>query len=321
LQLANRLCSGLDRYACAQASEQVSPLFIAGLPRSGTTLAYELIVQAFEVSYFPPVFNYTYDLPNITTRLTSRFTKKPSPKYTSRYGRIPGFFSPAENYNFWKSWFPEHPVLGHHVPGQSLDKQAIDQANRIVKSITHISGHPYVFKNVYFSLSLPALLKAFPMARILVVQRDMDAVAASLYRKRYQLQHKREWWSIKPPFYSRMIDRDLLEQVAFQCVRSNQLMQQAVTEIGSKNCLVASYPEICNSPQLFISKVDNWLGPAFRQRPTCGLPDAFDIHPSIGFPAGSGGRFLKYVENMQADRADYLRKVGKQAETDPRGEA
>lgn len=275
---------------------------------------YELIVQAFEVSYLSHMFDYTYGLPNITTRLTNRFTRNPSPKYESRYGRIPGFFSPAENFNFWMKWFPESPVLGHHVPGDFLGEDTIDDVNRVLGSLTHISHRPYVFKNVYFSLSISSLLKTFSHARVIIVQRDLEAVAASVYKKRSELSGQRSWWSIKPPFINSVINLDLLEQVAFQCVRSEQLIEQALAGDNAERCFIISYAEVCNSPRNFISRLADWIGPTIRERTNSKLPESFKPRSSVEFPAELVQRFNAFVETLQADENNYFTSIAQQVQ-------
>lgn len=309
LNLANRICYRLDRYAGADADEQISPLFVVGLPRSGTTLAYEIIVQAFEVNYLSHLFEFMYGLPNLTTRITRNFTASPLPQYKSTYGHIPGFFSPAENFKFWMRWFPENPVLGHYVPSQLLDNRTARDANRVVGSMTRISGRPYVFKNVYFSLSISSLLKVFPTARILIVHRDLESAAASLYKRRCELQGSRNWWSIRPPFSNTVQGRDLLEQVAFQCVRSEQIMQQAVSADSAKRCMIIPYSDICTSPPTVIEELAGWLGTAFRKRSNCRLPESFRHSPSIGFPNDTTERFRSITASMRNDKGEYLERV------------
>jgi len=314
LQTANRLCSGLDRYAGKEEDEHIAPLFVVGLPRSGTTLVYELIVQAFDVSYFTKLFEYTYGLPNLTTRLTRRFTEHPSPEYESSYGRIPGLFSPAENSRFWLNWFPENPLLGHYVPSESLSKDTINEVNQVIKSITQISNKPYVFKNVYFSLSINSLLKTFSHARIVVVRRDLEAVAASLYNRRSELHGKRSWWSVKPPFFDTVINLDLLEQVAFQCIRTEQLIEHALAGTNADRCFTISYAEVCNSPRDFISRLANWIGPTFRERADSKLPEYFKQRSSAGFPAKLAQRLNALTKALQADENDYFSSIAQQVQ-------
>jgi hypothetical protein len=316
LQFANRLCSRADAYAGADVEEEeVAPLFVVGLPRSGTTLVYELIAQAFEVSYFSHMFDYTYGLPNVTTRLTSRLTRNPEPKYESSYGRIPGFFSPAENHTFWMRWFPERSKLGHYVPGELMNDDLISSMNRAVGSITRISGRPYVFKDVYFTLSIPSLTKAFSRAKVVIVRRDLEAIAASLYKRRCELHKTLSWWSIKPPFSDDYIGKEMLEQVAFQCVRTEQLMDRALSEVGSECCFSVSYSEVCNSPQHFIASLGDWLGEGYRLRSVYDLPESFEQRGSVGFSSDQVQRFCELVRGMYADKEGYMERLDGQVKS------
>jgi hypothetical protein len=311
LHAVNSLCYGIDKYAGAEPDKRIKPLFVVGLPRSGTTLVYELIVQAFEVNYFSHVFDYTYGLPNITTRLTRRFTENPAPRYQSRYGRIPGFFSPAENFYFWMRWFPESPELGHHVPVELLNDHTIADANRAVGSITQISGRPYVFKNLYSSLSIGSLLKVFNNAHIVIVQRELGSVAASMYKRRRELHNKRTWWSIKPPFSNSIQSNNLIEQVAFQCIRSEQLIEQAISGANTGRCLTVSYKEVCESPHKFIARLADWIGPESIMRKDSKLPNKFEQRPSVGFPEKYMERFNVHAEALRASKYEYMESIAR----------
>lgn len=315
LQFANRLCSRVDGYAGADAEEEVAPLFVVGLPRSGTTLVYELIVQAFEVSYFSRIFDYTYGMPNVTTRLTSRLTRNYEPKYESNYGRIPGFFSPAENHTFWMRWFPEILKLGHYVPRELMNDDSISSMNKVVSSITRISGRPYVFKDVYFALSIPSLTKAFSRAKVVIVRRDLEAIAASLYKRRCELQKTRSWWSVKPPFSEDYIGKDMLEQVAFQCARTEQLMDRGLSEVGGKCYFSVSYSEVCNSPQRFIASLSDWLGEGYWLRSVYDLPESFEQRRSVRFSADQAQCYGELVRGMHADKEGYMERLDGQVKS------
>lgn len=308
LHLANRLGSGLDKYMGRTGPGSSESLFIVGLPRSGTTLVYELVVQAFKVAFFSKIYEYTFGLPNITTRLVSRSMKSPNAHYRSEYGRIPGLLSPAENHTFWMKWFPESPVLGHHVALSSLGTHEISDMDRLLNSIGSIAGRPFVFKDVYLSLSLEALLGSVKQAKAIVVTREQEAVAASIFKRRSELKH-RPWWSIRPPFSKEVEDRDLIDQVAFQCVRSEQLLQQQLSTVSPAQYRIVDYADICRSPHSFIGQMQEWLGSSFKLRETPEIPDRFDIRPSLGFPAGIREEYLRLSASLRADEDHYLGRV------------
>lgn len=309
LLAANELGAGLDRRLEKPNPAGSHSLFILGLPRSGTTLAYEVVVQAFHVAFFSKIYNYTFGMPNLTTRLFSGFTKNPHPRYESEYGSIPGLFTPAENHHFWSAWLPENPQLGHYVPAPSISAADSEEMNSSLGSIGAIAGRPFVFKDVYLTLSLEAVLQRVARSKVLVISRDQQSVAASVYRKRAALGDQPGWWSIRPPFSEQVQKNSLIEQVAFQCIRSEQLLRHQISTADPARCRVVRYADLCKSPHTFVREMKGWLGPAFELRQDPTIPEQFETRPSVGFPEGVDADFARCAESLGADREQYLELV------------
>lgn len=313
---ANRIASVLDRPFYRKSSRTTETLFIVGLPRSGTTLAYELVAQAFNVAYFSKVYNYTFGLPHLTTRLTARFGRRPLPKFESDYGSIPGLFAPAEHHHFWRTWFPEHPRLGHYVPAAAMPQSDITRLNRTLASLGEIVGLPFVFKDVYLTLAVDAILRNVRGSRVLVISRESDAVAASVYRKRSQFPDPGDWWSIRPPLADTLATSDLPEQVAFQCIRSRQLLDQQLAHADPDRYRVVDYRDVCTSPQAFIDNLRTWLGTGFEARDGFLVPERFENRPSVGFPEDIAGAYAEAESRFESDGDAYLARVQRLAAAD-----
>ncbi len=307
LKLANRAVAPLDRLAAARG-ETAAPVFVVGLPRSGTTLAYELLVQAFEAAYLTRVYSYSYGLPNLTTRIVSRFTRQPAARYASRYGRIPGRFAPAEGAVLWNRWLPELEELGHYFPAEHLASRAPAEAERMVASMTAIAGRPFVFKNVYMSLSLPALMRLLPQAKVIVVQRDVRAVLASIFQGRQALSSS-GWWSIRPPFATDVEQSDWLEQAAFQACRGRQLLERALPSLPTERFLVVDYAELCQSPGRFIDDVAALAGDALSRRAGATVPERFEPSPGPGLPQDCEAEAGRLVAALGASTDDYMARL------------
>lgn len=316
LGLINRLVSPIDRVA-AKGGGDCAPIFVVGVPRSGTTLAYELIAQAFEFAFLTRAFSYTYGLPNLTTRLTKRHIWSPDAHYRSTYGRIPGFFSPAENHVVWDRWFGVDEVLGHYVPPHSLGENAVGSARKMLRSMTAIVGRPFVFKDVYLALSLRELKRVFPDARFVVVERDFEAICASVYRGRTEASQQ-DWWSVRPPFFSEYIDSDPVEQTAFLCCRASQVMHREIGALGDDRCLRISYSSICDSPAGFLRKVQDIAGPGMRRRANASVPESFRESRSKQIPNDVAARLDQLAQDMSGDAEEYLSRVDKYVARDRR---
>ena len=313
LRLANRLVSPLDRLAAGHSDRRSDAVFVVGLPRSGTTLVYELITQGFDVAFLTRAFSYAYGLPNITTRLTTRYTHEPVASYESDYGRIPGRFAPAENHVIWERWFPVDPVLGHYVPADRLAINARESAARMLDSMSAIAERPFVFKNVYFTMSLQAVLETLPGARFVVVNRPMESVCASVHRIRATMGNR--WWSVRPPLIDEVAGADVFEQSVFQCVRTAQILEREIRALPNDRCLVADYEDVCAAPQDFLDRFESWAGMGLERRSTGRIPASFEARSVASLPEPDREQIRAQIEKLRSDAGQYLQRVDAKAGT------
>ncbi len=306
LQLANRVVRPLDRLAAAAPTGGAAPLMVVGLPRSGTTLAYELLVQAFDVRFLTRIYSYAYGLPNTLARVFARTAGTPEAYYSSDYGRIPGRYAPAENAVFWDQWLPTSPNLGHYVAPEAISNAAARAAASTLSSMTAITGRPWVFKNVYMTLSLPAFFRLLPEARVVVVKRDLSANIASVYNRRGT---RDSWWSIRPPFSEEVLDRSILEQTVFQCVRSEQILDASLRLLPAGQYISIDYASLCESPVAFIEQVANWVGSSFQRRIGTELPRSFTPSEGPGIARQDAVEAAAYREALCGSRDRYLDRV------------
>lgn len=308
LNVANRAASYVDTFARAKDLDVPAPIFVVGLPRSGTTLAYELIVQAFDVAYLTRAYSFTYGIPNLTTRVIARFARHPKAHYVSNYGRIPGFLAPAENAVLWMKWFTEHPMLGHYFPDESVNPAAAADATKTIASMSAIAKRTFVFKNIYLTLALPALLRTLTKSKVIVVTRDIDDVTASVFNRRRTLPAS-SWWSIRPPFVGQVSGDGILEQTTFQCTRSRQILERSLTLVDPDRCMVVDYSDICRSPLEFIENVARLAGNELGRRAGTDIPQHFDVSQSKGLPKEMTGQFSRLSDALNSDGHQYLRQV------------
>lgn len=313
LRVVNNTMSSLDQLVAYPGAEEPYPVVVVGLPRSGTTLVYELLVQAFDVAFLTRLYGLTYGLPNLTTRLVSPLTRNPSARYESRYGRIPGMLAPAENHVLWLQWFRSPRQLGHYVPYHLIDEKMAAGARATIASMSAIAKRQFVFKNVYLTTSISAFLKMVPNALVIVVQRDLESVCASVYKARTNMRERR-WWSIRPPFWESMMDKDSLEQTVFQCVRAQQLLNREIERMPSDRYLVVDYKDICNAPGKFVQKVEGASDPMLQRRLASDIPDRFERRPSSGVPTQLKNRFAQLCAELSTDCESYLHQVDESTE-------
>ena len=242
-------------------------------------------------------------LPRSGTTLVSPLTRNPSARYESRYGRIPGMLAPAENHVLWLQWFRSPRQLGHYVPYHLIDEKMAAGARATIASMSAIAK----------TTSISAFLKMVPNALVIVVQRDLESVCASVYKARTNMRERR-WWSIRPPFWESMMDKDSLEQTVFQCVRAQQLLNREIERMPSDRYLVVDYKDICNAPGKFVQKVEGASDPMLQRRLASDIPDRFERRPSSGVPTQLKNRFAQLCAELSTDCESYLHQVDESTE-------
>src|SRR3972149_8906858 len=137
-----------------------SPVFIIGIPRSGTTLLYQLITDCFDVAYLSNMTAKYYELPCILSYFLS-YTRGCTPHriYRSSYGEITGWRAPSQGWLFWARWFPSEQ---NYVGMGEIPDTSIREIRNSISIIEKIYNRPFVCKNLSLGARLLPLNEAFP---------------------------------------------------------------------------------------------------------------------------------------------------------------
>lgn len=255
-----------------------SPLFIIGLPRSGTTLTYQVVLRYFNAAYFNHLMDYFYGLPHAISRMSRRPDISPEYSYTSRLGHIEGIFSPSETAGFWFYNLNHAPFNSHKIDSKICNTKYAHNLQRIIMNITCIQEKQYVFKCVYLALNIELLNKLFPSARFLIVERDPFTVCKSLYTARKNRTNPNIWWSIKPPGYEHYCNNSIYEQIAFQVSESLRHIENGLNSIENDKYIRISYERFCASPLSILKQLQNWLEPlGYEVNENPRIPDGFTV--------------------------------------------
>lgn len=241
---------------------KLTPVFIVGLPRSGTTLLYQLLLNYFDWIYLPASLDYFYSSPVSICRLQRRlFPQGSTLNYQSEYGisHASSFsaklWSPVEGHRVWQRWFSEEPT---HYHGSSLSPGAIHEMRCMVAGLMAIAGQPFLNKNPRHSMRLLALSQAFPDALFIVLNRDLLYVAQSLYlariRERPKPDPNDDWWGTKPKEYLNLRHEDPMTQAAGQAKAiASELSQQLA---ACKNSYIEyNYDDVCRHPERVLDEL------------------------------------------------------------------
>lgn len=255
------------------------PIFIIGIPRSGTTLLYQLMTDCFEVAYLSNLMARHYDHPCTVSYGLSHLNGCTPPRdFQSSYGETTGWRAPSQGWLFWARWFPGEQA---YVGAGEISSNSIREMRNTIALIESIYHRPFVNKNLSLGVRLQPLNEAFPEALFIRIHRDRIDNAQSLLKGRKEYAGDiNNWISVKPLEYSLIRSKDPITQVCEQIYYLEDNINKDISLIGEERCLSLSYAELCGKPREVVKKISEFYEKktykgALRKRHD--PPEFFDI--------------------------------------------
>ncbi|WP_138432121.1 sulfotransferase family protein [Fodinibius saliphilus] len=253
-KIANKLLAPIETFMVSSVGKpQYPPIFILGLPRSGTTLLYQYMAHRLKVAYF---MNGTDRLPHATALNTSirlaLFGIYHS-DFSNSYGNIPGPNAPHEGGDFWAQFWGYRDYIAYK------DVSAKDEdiiSGTIAKIEQLFKGVPFINKNVKNILRIDAISKIFPQSNFIVIDRELKDAGVSLIRSRKQnMGDIAQWWSVRPPNWRELEGLAPAEQIARQLIGLREKLNKDLGRIQTQRKYRLSYKQFCSAPESEIAKI------------------------------------------------------------------
>ena len=248
----------LERRRCRVASSKKQPaILITGPPRSGTTLAHQLLHQYLDVSYFSNLNSLFPRSPVTSAKWFGTARNPPKSSYRSLYGNTSGLRGPNDAFHIWDRY------LGHdryRVDEQMLTQQGAE-LKRFVAAWTHATGKPLISKNNRNTVAMERLARHLPDAKFVVVTRDPFFIAQSLLRARTWVQgDARRPWGLQATGVAcdRAESGELDPVVDAVCKQVSEILaciEAQLKEIDSDRWAVYDYQSLCEDPAGFVRQV------------------------------------------------------------------
>jgi len=223
------------------SSYNLPPIFIIGLPRSGSTLLYQLICNYFYVGYFSNICSLFYGSPVTIMALTKRFHKNLNIKeFISHYGTTKGLFSPSEAGGIYRSWFNETKKITYNQRRKSINK------------ITNMFERPFVWKNLNLSKQVEKLNTIFPDALFIKMERKLEFICQSIYLRiqSHENINIEEFEQIK---YTE--ERNKLNRIINTIIKFDQNLNRDISRLNL-NFIAISYEIMCNNPNHVLNQIE-----------------------------------------------------------------
>jgi len=267
---------------------QHPPIFIVGLPRSGTTVVYQAMTTVWRFAY---INNITERFPRSNARV-SRLLRahawRVPPEFTSYVGRTPGPSGPSEGIAFWQHAFPSE--THEAVEPEEVDPERERWLVNSVASLSEQFDAPFLSKVPCNSLRISALAAIFPDALFVVVRRDLMDVAQSLLKaRRERCGNARGHYSVIPRGLEDLGDLPPVEYVAQQVAMTEIAMREALESLPGSRFHEIDYVDFCAEPRDVLAQFEQFAsghGLELERRSTMSrVPPAFEASQGICMPA------------------------------------
>jgi hypothetical protein len=188
-------------------------LFILGAPRTGSTVFFQALVEAFRLPYLSNLINdYFFETPALGLVIQAGIGKAPQIELTSHYGKTAGLLQPSEASQVMTTWFggghPSQLVSTRILPGR------LPRLRDTLRAAHALFARPLAIKNAWNCFRLEELARLLPEALFIWIRRDIGAAAKSDLHARYATKDSpTEWNSATPHNVDALRSRPYCEQV------------------------------------------------------------------------------------------------------------
>jgi hypothetical protein len=233
-----------------KADESPAMLFVMAVPRSGSTLTYQVIIHALECTYLSNLANLLYQLPLIGGLLSARLCKGYSSGFKSDYGYVAGLCGPAEGLKYWSYWLDYGLDERNPLRRAERDKHKRYVYLRRVLARLSRSDAPLISGYLGHALEPSRLQQEFPDSVYIHLRRDILSTAASLLWARRKAGG--EWLSVFPQECESVLGLGEHAEVAAQVYWLNRRLEEG---LKGDNVIVLEYEALCEDPNREVERL------------------------------------------------------------------
>lgn len=272
----------------SEESKKLPMLFVMSLPRSGSTLTYQVLIHALGLPYLSNLGNLLYQLPLFGGAISAWICRNYSSEFKSDYGYVSGICGPAEGLKFWGYWLG--CVLDERVLEQTDTRVRHRRSKYLRRALSTLLQKRAPLVNGFLGHSLdPARLqREFPNAIYIHVKRDIVSTALSILKARRHTGT--DWFSLFPRECETALGKGEHAEVAAQVYWLNRRLRDG---LRGDNVIVVEYEALCSDPDGQLKRIVEFcnsrgLDVSIRKV----LHDAF-MHKRIDYNNNEDARVLK----------------------------
>lgn len=243
--------------------ERNQPIFIIGAPRTGSTILYQALTNAYQFAYIDnTACTWHRNLRFGLWLSQKKWGDTPHNNFKADHGNTRKFggHAPSECGQFWYRWLAGHK---HFIDHDEVTERMIQEVREEVLGASGYLKRPLLFKNLNAGQRLRLINRAFPDAKIVFVRRDPRFVTRSILKARKKVgTPANRWWSIMPPNVNDLLQLPEPEMCSAQVYYLERQIEEDLKLFSADNVRVVHYQEFGEE---LVHRLAEWCGVPERQ--------------------------------------------------------
>lgn len=292
----------------SREGDPVHALVLLALPRSGSTLTYQVLTHGLESAYLSNLGNLLYHLPFLGGALSDRSCANHASHFRSEAGFVPGLCGPAEGLRYWSYWAGaglDERVMDAMNGGRArssdaprTDERSVDarRAAYLCRALSLLSepGRPVITGYLGHALIVERLHRLFPDALFIRLHRDPLTNALSILRRRRE--EGGDWFSVFPRECAADLGGGLHREVASQVYWLNRRLDAAEDD----RTIHVDYDDLCRDPGAQLERIIRFGATrGFGLRRSRPLPERFEAGAARAGEADDARRLAEAVQRLE----------------------
>lgn len=249
-------------------------LFIFGLPRSGTTLLYQLLAYSLDIGYVSNLSARFWLAPRTGTILARAVLgNRRDGSFQSDYGKSLDPAGPHEFAFFWQHWLNMRTVddaIDFSGSGRNVNWEGL---RRTLCGIQDVFDRGLVHKTNYVANVSQGVMRHLQMPFLIYIERDPLAVALSILKARRAYYGTPEvWWATYPPTHGAIRGLPFPEQIARQVQDLRASYRRIMDSLDPACLLRVTYTALCQEPARLVEEIRSRVRTAYGVEIAPGLP-------------------------------------------------
>lgn len=258
---------------------EVPLVCVVAVPRSGSTLTYQVLSAGLQCAYLSNLRNLLYSTPVLAGQLSELLGRNYQSSFVSDHGLVPGLWGESEGHRFWHHWLGQGDT---EEPDQLMETRVRDLSELIELAVPPHNAFVHGYLGHAFCIEM--LRKVFPKILFVHLVRDVLSNAVSLL-----IRYPNAWASSKPSDWRRYQNLPRTQQVVEQVLSVHKRILRQTK--GHNDTLRVSFESVCTSPRSFVANVCDYAA---------GIGIDLDPADAIAIPKEFNHRRRKPSESVDA---------------------